>query len=93
MRIPMQLHILFGQRKENYPGEFAPEPLLTWSEHEVEDNPDRFRRECDEQMRSSEPHFEAFRVFKVAVDATEIKRLLTQTPEVVGVLQTTFSAT
>jgi hypothetical protein len=42
----MNIHILFIQRKEPYPGAYAPEVLLAWDGGSVEANPDEFAEAC-----------------------------------------------
>jgi len=50
----MTFHILVGQRKCNYPGEYAPEALAVMDENGVDENPDWLMKEqmkhekCDE---------------------------------------------
>lgn len=34
----MQVRLLFGQRKEQYPGEYAPELMEAWDEYTLDDN-------------------------------------------------------
>ncbi len=80
----MKLHILFGQRKQRYDGEHAPEPLLCWSEYEVDENPGGFEEACDRIRREKESEFSAFRLILVGVDGDRIERLLNQPPTVQG---------
>jgi len=36
----MELHVVFAQRRCQYPGEYGPEALACATEYEVDDNPD-----------------------------------------------------
>ncbi len=85
----MRLHILFGQRKESYSGEHAPEPLLCWSEWQVEENPDHFDNEVDEATNVNRAEFESIRLFIVVVDQDEIRRRLLEAPKIIGMLLST----
>lgn len=80
----MNLHILFGQRKQSYAGEHAPEPLLCWSEYEIEENPEGFDQEVLEKTKKAESDFSAVRLIVVEVDQDKIARLLNEPPTVKG---------
>lgn len=77
----MKLYILWGQRKENYPDEYAPEALNCWTEFEVEENEDGFVADCKEQQEKKKGQFEAFRVIPIEVSGNKIRDLLIGTPE------------
>jgi hypothetical protein len=76
----MKLHILFGHRPELYAGEHAPEPLLCWSEHEVEENPDGYEAEVKKTLAERGKDFAATRLFVVYVDDDAIVRALHERP-------------
>lgn len=76
----MKLHILFGHRHELYVGEHAPEPLLCWSEFEVEENPDGFEAAVKETLTARSKDFAATRLFAVHVDDDLVVRALHETP-------------
>ena len=76
----MKLHILFGHRPELYAGEHAPEPLLCWSEYEVEDNPDGYEEAIKEALAERSKDFAATRLFIVHVDDDAIVRALHERP-------------
>lgn len=80
----MNLHILFGHRKESYPGEHAPEPLLCWSEFEVDENPDGYDADVLRTLQERAIDFEVTRLILVRVDADAIGRLLREPPVIVG---------
>lgn len=53
----MKLYVIFGQRKENYEGQYAPEALEVINEYANDDNPtwlgDKFREiQKQEDMKS-----------------------------------------
>jgi hypothetical protein len=80
----MNLHILFGQRKQRYDGEYAPEALVCWTEHDIDENPAGFEDACEEARKEYGPEFSAIRVIIVAVDNYKIDRLLNKAPTVEG---------
>lgn len=80
----MKLHILFGHREERYEGEHAPEPLLCWSEHEIDENSERFQQEVKEVLETRGKEFAATRMFVIRVDADEIVKRLYAEPEIAG---------
>ena len=85
----MKLHILFGQRKESYEGEHAPEALLCWDEYSVEGNPEGFDKEVEETKKACEPDsFMAMRVIEIEVSQDRIRKLLVDTPVVHGDIKT-----
>ena len=70
----MKLYVLFGQPKERYEGEFAPEPCLCWSEFEADENPDGFEEACTQARQNKE--FQAFVLTTVKVDSDAIRNLM-----------------
>ena len=70
----MTIHVLFGQRKCSYPGEYAPEPLAVSSDIIDDDNPDYMAGELEKAKASGE--YESVRIISFDVDADEIDRLL-----------------
>ena len=80
----MKLHILFGHRHEVYAGEHAPEPLLCWSEFEVEENPDGFETAVKEILTERSKDFAKMRMFDVHVDDDAIVRALHEKPVLRG---------
>ena len=65
----MILHILMGQRKESYPGQYGPEALAVMDEHGQSDNPDYLAEEKAKHVHSGE--FESLAVidFKTSHEA------------------------
>ena len=80
----MMLHILFGHRKESYEGENAPEPLLCWSEFEVDDNPKGFNDAVLRTLQERASDFEVTRLILVHVDGDAILRILRDPPVIEG---------
>ena len=81
----MYLHILFGQRKESYPGEYAPEALLCWTEYDIEENPTGF--DIDVKFAEKEAlrnGFVATKVIRVNVSQAGIRALLLESVTVKG---------
>lgn len=80
--------VLFGQRKERYDGEHAPEPVLCWSEFEVDDNPDGWEKAVHSKKAAYAEGFQAFRIVAVNVDGDKIRKLLLGMPVVEGGVET-----
>ena len=80
----MKLHILFGQRKESYEGEFGPEVLTATDEFTLEENPDRWESELETTKRMNADEMQAMREIVVEVDGDKIRNLLLVTPKVKG---------
>jgi hypothetical protein len=83
----MDLYILFGQRKENYDGEHAPEALLCWTEYDVDENGEGWDAEVAKVTATNATSMAAIRVVRVAVDQDKIRRLLLVPPKVEGNVQ------
>lgn len=82
----MKVHILFGQRKESYEGEHAPEVLAAWDEYSVEENPEGFDQDVALCLKEVGDSMAATRVIKIDVDQARIRALLVGTPIVKGVI-------
>lgn len=72
----MRLMILWGQRKEAYPEQYAPEPVVCWGEYEVDENPEGFEEACEEYKKARHSEFVAFRVIPLAVDLNKVQEIL-----------------
>lgn len=83
----MNLHILFGQRKQSYDGEYAPEALVCWTEHDIEENPEGFDQAVLEATEKAKDDFSATRVIVVSVNVHKIARLLNESPVVEGTVE------
>ena len=66
----MKLHIIFGQRKCSYEGEYGPEALDVADEFTVEDNPDWLEKRLKEHRRDKS--FESVAVLVVRVPGKAI---------------------
>jgi len=83
----MKLYILFGQRPEEYAGQYAPEALVCWDQFCIEENPDGFDEDCKKALeRCGKDAFAATKVIKVEVDGDEITRLLIGAPTIEGTI-------
>lgn len=76
----MDLHILFIQRKETYPMEYAPEALVVWDEYAMEENPEGFEELCAKSLKEHGDQVAAHRVVRLRVDQAKIRELLLGTP-------------
>lgn len=66
----MKVPVLFGQRKERYEGEYAPECLAVMSETDDSDNPDYLR---DEKRKADESgEFERTEVITLVVSWNDV---------------------
>lgn len=70
----MKLHILFGQRKERYPGEYMPEAWDVMDEYGHSDNPEYLDGEKDKLVATGE--FESVVVVTVEVNGPKVMELL-----------------
>lgn len=75
----MDLLILFAQRKENYPGEYAPEALEIVTEYDYDENPDFIN--CKAIDAGKNPEFESAEIIRVQVDIEAIMRRLRPSEE------------
>jgi hypothetical protein len=80
----MDLFILFGQRKEAYDGEHAPEALLCWTEFDVDENNEGWNKAVDEAKKEYAASMTATRVIRVSVDQARVRRLLLLSPLIQG---------
>jgi hypothetical protein len=69
----LKLHILFMQRREDYDGEFAPEPLLTWDEYTRDENPEGFANDIEEAKKTFGPDAAGFALVTVIVDGAKVR--------------------
>jgi hypothetical protein len=83
----MKLHVLFGQRKQRYDGEFAPEALDCWDECSIDQNPAGFEQSIAGAMATYTSEMSAMRVIVVEVDGDKIERLLNRAPAVAGTVE------
>ena len=80
----MKLHILFIQRKERYTEELAPEARIVWDEFALDENPEEFEKQCEQEIVKLGPDVTAHKVIVVNVSQSEVRRLLVETPELEG---------
>ena len=70
----MKIHILFGLRKQSYPGQYAPEALEVMDEYAMDDNLDYLKDKSEEYKKSDE--FQSLRIFEIKVDQNRILDVL-----------------
>ena len=76
-----ELHVIFGQRKESYTGEYAPEALDIADEICMEENPAYLAEKLAEHQKDES--FEAVEVIRLEVDLDTIMKILRKTAPVV----------
>jgi len=77
----MKLHIIFGQRKCRYTGEYAPEALDIADEYTMEENPDWLYNKMEDHRKGGS--FESVRIIIVKVGDDKIDKAFA-TPEIDG---------
>jgi hypothetical protein len=70
----MKLHVIFGQRKCTYPGEYAPEALDIMDEYGMDENPKWFEERMAEHVNNAD--FSAVAEVVIDVPDYEIDRRL-----------------
>lgn len=70
----MKLHILFGHRKENYEGEYAPEALAVADELTMENRPDWLSEILSENQQ--EGYWAALKIVSVHVNGAALMKEL-----------------
>lgn len=80
----MILKILFIQRKEDYPEEYAPEALVCVDEYADEENPKWFEEECEKLLKEVKNNIVSSRVVNIAVSEEMIRKILLEHPTIEG---------
>lgn len=70
----MKLYVLFGQRKEDYEGQFGVEALYCASEYDMDENPEYLHKKKELQQRNED--FEALEIVTLEVNEAEIEAIL-----------------
>lgn len=70
----MKLFVLYGQRKCQYPGQYAPEALACMDENAHSDNPDYLNDAKESNAATGE--FDALAIVSFTYDAAELDRRL-----------------
>jgi len=70
----MKLHILYAQRNERYPGEYAPEALAVIDENGMSDNPEYMAEQKALAIKTGE--FESVAVVTLEVNGVKIMEAL-----------------
>jgi hypothetical protein len=84
----MKLYIVLAQRKEAYPGQFAPEALAVVTEYDRDENPDWIQSQLDDAKK--DPDMLAADIFEIDLgnQATErIRSLLIDFPKMDGFIR------
>lgn len=88
----MILHVLFGQRFEEYEGEYGPEVLVCWDEFCVDENPEGFHKACDAAREEHGRDMAATRVIEVEIDQGKLRHALVGRVALVGKVKATTNA-
>ena len=85
----MLLYVLFGQRKENYDGQYGPEALaicdeFVYDEAAFGDEEHPFDKDCRETQEKLKGEFQAMRLLGVNVDQDYIREQLVGPPKLKG---------
>lgn len=86
--INMRILCLFGQAKESYEGEYAPELICAVDEFVLENNPpiwDKIKK--DALAGDYEKNFISLREIEISVDGDEIRNMLLKTPTLKGIVR------
>lgn len=78
----MKLYVLFAQRKERYPGEYAPEALHCIDEYGAEENPSFLLEIKSDSLASDE--FSAVEIITLDFDGAKVHSILNPTQEVIA---------
>lgn len=70
----MKLYVLFGQRKERYPGEYGPEALACFTEYDYDGNPDYLPSEKEKHDNTGD--FENTCIVELVVHTPSLMRLI-----------------
>lgn len=81
----MIIKVIFGQRKQDYEGQNAPEALECMTEYDYDDNPEWLENKLKAHMEDKS--FISVRIIDVDVDGDRIYDILTKTPSIDGDVQ------
>jgi hypothetical protein len=84
----MKIHVLFGQRKEHYDGEFGPEVLAACDEFTADENPEGWDEELEKIKAEHVTEMAEMKVIDIEVDGDRIRKLLIGTPVIKGEIKT-----
>lgn len=79
----MILKVIFGQRKERYEGEFAPEALDVVTEFGYEENPDWLNDKLERLRKELKEDFKRFEIVDVEVSMKAIQAILRPSLDIV----------
>jgi hypothetical protein len=78
----MLLKVIFGQRKERYEGEHAPEALDVMDEYSYEENPDWLNQKLETHRLNTD--FERFEIIEIEVSIVDILNILRPNTNIQG---------
>jgi len=78
----MNILILFGQRKESYPGQYLPEALAIIDETGNEDNPDYMKEEFEKHKGYND--FDALKVITISISDDKLNKALYPTSRILN---------
>lgn len=78
----MIIKVIFGQRKESYLGEYAPEALEVMDEYRYSENPDWLNGKYSEYEASKD--FSSLRIIDIHIDNETLVGILNVTPAMTG---------
>ena len=78
----MKIKILFGHRKENYEGEYAPEVLGAIDEYSHDENPQWFLDRCIKYTQDES--FNIVKVVEIEVEDSDIMNALYPRTKIIG---------
>lgn len=70
----MELYVLFGQRKQQYEGQYGFEALACSSEYDADENPDYMPEQMQKARECGD--FDALAVVTLSVSAVDVRRIL-----------------
>jgi hypothetical protein len=80
----MIIKVLFIQRIESYPEEYAPEALLCVDEYTYDDNPEWFEGECKKILKEYTIDIVSSRVVDIEVSQEQLRKILLECPTIKG---------
>ena len=78
----MLIYVLFAQRKEDYPEQYAPEVLVAWDEFCVDGNLEGWEETKKRAIEACGDQLTATREITLSVSGDKIRAMLVETPSV-----------
>ena len=83
----MIIKILFGQMKESYAEQYAPEALCCVDEYTDEDNPEFFEKECEKVIKLYGRDYVSSKIIEIEVNQDKIRELFLNNPKIDGYIK------